>query len=277
MNRYRLRRDAPSFPWGAAVRAALTIAWFTALEAGRGRIVWLLAGAALAGSVFALLAGELAITETRGFRAGLLGAWLRSCAVLVAVAFTVASMVREIDDKGIDLVLSMPVPRGAYCAGKLAGLAVVPALSACACALALAWCAPPAQVAIWAASLYLELLIVTAMCVLCAFTFCQITWALATVVGFYVLSRAMAALQLMADARVHEPLAAPASVSGRLVGQLVDAIAFVLPDLDRFTESSWLIHGDGTMADLRFAAMQAAVYTALLGAAALFDLHRKAL
>ena len=48
-------------------------------------------------------------------------------------------------------------------------------------------------------------------------------------------------------------------------------------DLDRFTESEWLIHGAGTLADLGFAAAQASVYTALLGAAAMFDLHRRAL
>ena len=162
--------------------------------------------------------------------------------------------------------------RGAYCAGKLAGFAVVSVLSALACGAAMAWCAPPAQVAIWAASLGLELLIVNAMGLLCVLTFCQTALALGAVVGFYVLSRAMAALQLMA----HEPLAV-ASVAGRLARDLVDALAFVLPDLDRFTESSWLIHADGTLADLHFAAVQAAVYTALLAAAALFDLHRKAL
>ena len=38
-----------------------------------------------------------------------------------------------------------------------------------------------------------------------------------------------------------------------------------------------LIHGAGTIADLGFAAMQTAIYLALLCAAALFDLYRKAL
>ena len=273
MSRRPLVRHVPSFPPGAGLGAALAIARFTALEAVRGRLAWLLAGAAVAGCAFALFAGDLALTEARGVRAGLLGAWLRWCAVLAVAVFVTASMVREFDDKGIELVLSMSVPRGVYYTGKLAGHAFVSVLSAFACALALAWCAPPAQVAIWAASLGLELLIVTAMCLLCVFTFCQVTWALGSFLGFYVLSRAMAALQLMA----YEPLGAPPGVSGRVVRELVDALAFGLPDLDRFTESSWLIHADGTIADLGFAAAQAVVYTALLGAAALFDLHRKAL
>ena len=251
----------------------LVIARFTALEAARSRLAWLVAGAVIAGCVFALFAGELAITEARGFRAGLLGAWLRSCAVLTAVAYVVASMAREFDDKGIELMLSTPVPRGTYYAGKLIGFAGVAGLWTLAGASALVWFAPPVQVGIWAASLGLELLIVVAMSLACVFSLSQVTWALCVVMGFYVLSRAIAALQLMA----HEPLAAHATVSQRFVREFVDVLAFVLPDLDRFTESSWLIHGDGTMADLGFAAAQTAIYLGLLAAVALFDLYRKAL
>ena len=253
--------------------AVFTIARFTALEAARGRLAWLVAGFTLAGCVLATFAGEIAITETRGVRGGLLAAWLRACAVFTVSAFVTASAVRELHDKGLDLILSMPVRRGTYYAGKLAGFAGVSALSAAACGLALVWFAPPAQVALWAASLGLELLIVTAMSLLCVLTFPQIAWALGTVIGFYVLSRAMAALQLMA----HDPLADPASVVQQLIRALVDTLAFVLPDLDRFTESEWLIDGAGTVADLGFAAMQAVIYVALLCAAALFDLYRKAL
>ena len=253
--------------------AVFTIARFTALEAARGRLAWLVAGFTLAGCVLATFAGEIAITETREVQGGLLAAWLRACAVFTVSAFVTASAVRELHDKGLDLILSMPVRRGTYYAGKLAGFAGVSALSAAACGLTLVWFAPPAQVALWAASLGLELLIVTAMSLLCVLTFPQIAWALGTVIGFYVLSRAMAALQLMA----HDPLADPASAAQQLIRALVDTLAFVLPDLDRFTESEWLIDGAGTVADLGFAAMQAVIYVALLCAAALFDLYRKAL
>ena len=253
--------------------AVLAIARCTALEAARGRLAWLVAGFTIAGCVVAVFAGEVAITETRGVRAGLLGAWLRSCAVFTVGLFVIAGMVRELHDKGIELVLSMPVPRATYCAGKLAGFAGISVLLATACGLALAGFAPPAQVALWTASLGLELLIVIAMSLLCVLTFSQITWALSTVIGFYVLSRAMAALHLMA----HEPPAGSPSAADRLIRAFVDALAFVLPDLDRFTESDWLIHGAGTIADLGFAATQAAIYVALLGAATAFDLYRKAL
>ena len=253
--------------------AAFTIARSTVLEAVRGRLAWFVAGYTAAGWALALFAGELAVTEARGFRSGLLGAWLRSCAVFTTSLFVIASMVRELQDKGLELVLSMPVARGTYCAGRLAGFAGVSTLPTLACIPALAWFAPPEQVALWTISLGLELLIVIAMSLLCALTFPQATWALGTVIGFYVLSRAMAALQLMA----HGSPAAGMSVSQWIIGAFVDALAFVLPDLDRFTESDWLVYGAGTIADLGFAAMQTLIYVALLCASALFDLYRKAL
>lgn len=256
-----------------SVSATLAIAGMTALEAVRGRFAWLVAGFASAGCVLAVFAGEVAITESRGFRSGLLGAWLRWCAVFTVGAFAASSAAGDARDKGLDLMLSMAVPRAVYCAGKLAGFAAVAGLSATACALALAWFAPLSQTVLWAASLGLELLIVAAMSLLCALTFTHVAWAMSTVLGFYVLSRSIAALQLIA----HAPAADTGSAVLPFVRGFVDALAHLLPDLDRFTESQWLIHDAGTLADLGFAAAQAAVYTALLGAAALFDLYRRAL
>ena len=72
-----------------------------------------------------------------------------------------------------------------------------------------------------------------------------VPWAMSTVIGFYVLSRAMAALQLMA----HEPLVGSASAAHRFIRAFVDALSSMLPELDRFTESEWLIHSAGTLAD----------------------------
>ena len=256
-----------------AVNAVLAIARLTVLEAMRGRLAWLVAGFALVGCVLAVLAGEVAITGTQGLRSGLLGAWLRWWAVFTVCTFAVSSAVGDARDKGLDLMLSTSMSRGVYCAGKLAGFGVVALSSATACALALVWFAPLPQTALWAASLALELLVVTAMSLLSVFTFTHVAWAMSTVLAFYVLSRSMAALQLIA----HATAAESGSAAWPFVRAFVDALAYLLPDLDRFTESEWLIHGTGTLGDLGFTAAQATAYTALLGAAALFDLYRRAL
>ena len=252
---------------------ALTIAWITIVEAARGKLAWLVAGFLVAGCTLALFAGAIAITESQGFRAGILGAWLRSCAVFTVGLSIIASVAREFHDKGIELLLSLPVPRAAYYGGKLAGFAGISILSALACSLALAWFAPLAQVAIWGACLALELIVVASMSLLCVITFAHVTLASSVSIAIYLLSRAMAAIQLMA----HEPPGVPETAASQFIRVFVDALAFIVPDLDRFTESAWLVYGSGTVADLGFAAMQSGVYLTLLCAAGMFDLYRKAL
>ena len=60
-----------------------------------------------------------------------------------------------------------------------------------------------------------------------------------------------------------------------LMNRFIDGLAFVLPALDRFTRSDWLVYGDGGWEDLLFVVVQGGIYWALLSAAALIDLYRK--
>jgi hypothetical protein len=55
----------------------------------------------------------------------------------------------------------------------------------------------------------------------------------------------------------------------------VDAIAFLLPGLDRMTQTGWLIYAPAAAADVVHVVAQTAVYSLLLCGAALFDLQRK--
>ena len=52
-------------------------------------------------------------------------------------------------------------------------------------------------------------------------------------------------------------------------------LAFVLPGLERFTASEWLVYHTGGWHDLTFIAGQTVVYLLLLSGAALFDLYRR--
>jgi hypothetical protein len=56
---------------------------------------------------------------------------------------------------------------------------------------------------------------------------------------------------------------------------VVDIIAVLLPQLDQFSKTEWLVYGGGGGSDYLFIAGQTIIYVALLFAAACFDLHRK--
>ena len=247
------------------------IALFTFLEALRNRLLWLVLVFVLTGVGLAEFLGAVAITETRQFQSGFMGALLRAAAVFILSLFVITSVVREFNDKGVELVLSLPVPRSSYLLGKLAGFSGLAVLVAVLCGFFLLIYAPPLQVMIWTLSLCMELFIVTALSLLCLFTFSQVTAALSAVMAFYLLSRSMTAIQLMG----HFPVVSMDSLAQSVVVAFLDALAFVLPELDGFTLSAWLIYHTATWSVLLPILGQTAIYVSLLSAAAMFDLYRK--
>lgn len=113
------------------MRPALTIARYTVLEALRNRLPWLLLLMAAAAVAVSGFLNELALTESRQLQAALLGAVLRLAAVFLIATFVITSMAREVHDKGLELLMALPLPRAVYLFGKLAGfgaLALLPAL-----------------------------------------------------------------------------------------------------------------------------------------------------
>jgi ABC-type transport system involved in multi-copper enzyme maturation permease subunit len=265
-----MMHSAVRTPALSGVRAAVTIARYTVLEALRNRLLWLFGLAALAAIGLSGFLHELALTESRQLQAALLAAVLRLAAVALLAAFVVTSMVREAADKGQELLLALPMPRSAYLLGKLAGfgtLALLPALLFGALGL---FFAPPFQAALWTLSLLFELWIVAAFGLFCVLSLNQAMPALAATAAFYVLARSIGSLQLLSHAGgVHTELQQQWMARG------IDVLAAVLPRLDEFTQTAWLVYHTGNATALAAIAVQTAIYVVLLAAAAMFDLYRK--
>ena len=94
--------------------------------------------------------------------------------------------------------------------------------------------------------------------------------ALAAAFAFYLLARVIAALQLLGHGA-----GMVQSAGQQALNTGIDGLALLLPHLDQFTRSDWLVYHSGSGSELAAIAAQTAIYVALMGAAALFDLHRK--
>lgn len=252
------------------MRFVVTLARITVLEALRERLLWLAALVVITGAALAQFLHQVAITESREIETAVLAALLRMSAAFIVAIVVVSGMAREWNDKITELLLSFPVHRSRYVFGKLLGYAAVCGLLAVVFAVPLALYARSSGVLAWTASLVCELLIVAAVGVFCTLTLTRTLSALAAVAGFYLLSRSMSAIQVIAHATPE-----PASLAERLVARAADAIAWMLPALDRMTDTAWLIQVPPAAGALAALAGQSALYVALIGAAALFDLYRK--
>jgi ABC-type Na+ efflux pump permease subunit len=249
----------------AAILARLVL-----LEARRSALPWLaLASIAVALIVAAFLSG-VALTEGRELRVAVVAALLRTCAVFLIAVHVAASVQREIDDRGLEQMLSLPHSRAVHYVGRLAGFAACAALLAALFALPLAPWTAPAPLALWAVSLAAECSLVAGAALFFSMSLAQLVGAISATLALYLLARSISAIQAIAAG----PLA-DASLAGRLAHGAVDALAFMLPRLDDVTRTAWLLYGAPPPGAAAWVVGSLVLYAFLLSVAGLVDFYRR--
>lgn len=249
----------------------VTLARYTVLEARSTRLVWLYAGALLLVFAAAVFVHQLAITESMRVLIGFSAAATRLVAVFVLSLHVITSLVREFNDKGLELNLSFDLRRADYVFGRFAGFAVIGVLMAIIAGVPQMLLGAPEAAMQWTCTLALELVIVAALSLFCSLTFTQVMPAASFAAAFYLLAREMTAVRLISA----HPILGADTATNQLMAKFVDALSMVLPSLDRFTQSAWLVDAAGGWRVLGSCAWEALVYTALLIAAATFDFYRR--
>jgi ABC-type transport system involved in multi-copper enzyme maturation permease subunit len=246
---------------------------YTALEALRTRVP----GTALLALVLLVCASlfirELAVFEAMRFQTGFYAAAARLVAVFLTSVYVLASITREFNDKGLEVVLALDVPRTHYICGKLAGFMVVAMFIAVVMSLPLWILAPAGAACTWTASLMIELALIAALSLFCVVTFSQLLPAAGFVAAFYLLARCITAMRLMGA----HPISGEDTPSQQFASALVEGLGYLLPALDQWTATSWLVDSPPEPVQLLGIFLQGMVYLTLLTAAALFDFHRRSL
>lgn len=243
---------------------------FVWLELNRARLWWIALALIGIGIGIAEFTATIAITESGQHRLIFYATSMRIGSVFVMALFVSTSILREMDDKVAELALSRPVSRSEWYIGKLFGYVAGSVGLSVIISIPLIFQVPGAGLA-WCFSLLLELIIMVAAALAFAITLRQIPFALSAVAGFYILARGIAGMALISRG----PTVDLSATSSQFMARLVDLLAYALPDLDRFTDSAWLIDTAPSSADLGLLTLQTLVYTTLLVAVGLFDLHRR--
>jgi ABC-type transport system involved in multi-copper enzyme maturation permease subunit len=248
-----------------------TIARYALLEALRTRLPGLVLVALLAVLGASFFIETISVTEGARLQTGFYAAGARLAGVFIAGIFVLVSVTREFDDKGMEVLLALDLPRSHYILGKLAGFIAIAALIAIATSLPLAWLASPQAALQWMLSLSLELAIVVALAMFCIITLNQLAPAASFVLAFYLFARALTAIRLMSA----HPLVGADTLSHDAIRFLVEAMALVMPALDAWTQTAWLVNEPAPWPVIAQLAGQSALYVVLLAAATMFDFHRK--
>jgi hypothetical protein len=246
------------------------IARYTLIEAMRTRLPALVLVTLLALLASSFFMETIAVVEGNRLQTGFYAASVRLASVFIAAIYVLVSLTREFNDKGLDVLLALDLPRSHYILGKLAGFLAIAALIAAAAALPLAWFAPLPAVALWAASLAVELAIVVALALFAIVTLNQLTPAASFVLAFYLLARSLTAVRLMSA----QPLSGD-TLFHQVLRFMVETLALVMPALDAWTQTAWLVNGPAAWSAILPLLGLGALYVVLLAAATMFDFYRK--
>jgi ABC-type transport system involved in multi-copper enzyme maturation permease subunit len=257
-----LRHQTPHF-W--------VIAQLNLLETWRKQFFSAIALIILSAIALGTFAESLALTESDSVHIAFLATFLRLTLVISLTLFILNSQMLELKTRFLDQLFALPLSRTQWYFGKYLGFTVTALLISIAAALPLLTLAPWEQVLIWQASLFCELTLVAGVALLCSFTFNQTFSAFLVVIAFYLLSRSISAILLIG----HGPLHNPNDIWATLSTQAIEFIAWILPKLDQFSQTDWLIYHSGSLNTLGYVALQSVVYIGLIIAASLFDLQRK--
>lgn len=255
-------------PPRAAVSVFATIARFTVVDGLRSRfarVVLALVAVALALGAFG---GSLAITEGAAVSIVAFAPALRIAAVLTLVVFVAASTVHEFAERSLLLMLAAPLSRGRWVLAKFAGVAVLAAMTAAACALPVAVYAPAGTApgaAAWVLSLALELVVAGGLALMMATSLKQVPAAVLATTACYLLARVIGAALLLNE---RAPLAEQRAVADGGTWVL-KAVAALAPRLDLFTQTPWLLGTAPT--DLPAVVGQAVLYAAIVVTVATLD------
>ncbi|MFK5968572.1 MAG: hypothetical protein QM487_00360 [Candidatus Marithrix sp.] len=253
------------------MKQILTLATLVTLEALRTRFFAVIIILLIIGFGLSLFIGQITLIETVTYQSSVLAAFLRLSAIYVVSLFVITSMVHEFNNHSIYLWLSLPLQRSHYLIGKFSGFALIALVTSILFGIALLNYVPYMQVALWSLSLFCELLIITAVSLLCVLTFHQIVQAFSMVLGFYILARSIIAIQLMAQSS----LLNSQSWIDQFIDGLIELLAMLLPNLENFTQSGWLVYHTGNFNNLIEILLQTIIYVILLLSMSLFDLYRK--
>ena len=249
----------------------VTIARYTVLEAVRTRLPLLtlvVIGVLLGASFFVR---EIAITESGRFQTAFYAATVRFAAVFIAALYVIASVTREFQDKGLDVALALDLPRSHYILGKLAGFLTIGAALSVSVGIPLFALSGWEPVLQWTASLACELAVVIALALFCVVTFNNLMPAVSFVVAFYLLARALTAIRLIGA----NPVSGADALSHRVMTWFVEGLALVVPSLDAWTRTAWLVDQAAPWSDLLAISARGALFVLILAAAAIFDMQRR--
>jgi len=247
---------------------------YIVLTAVRDRLVLGLSLALLGAVLVAAFLGGATVMEGRDTALTFAGFSTRLILIAGLILFVCFHIQRSFENREIDLMLSRPVSRTQFVLitwAGFSGVAVFLTLVA-VIVLPIAGMPPPGALALWAASLLMEALVMVAAALFFSLSLRSAVASVMASFGFYLVARMEG---FMLGIVQSDWSATAANALGDVVSQAIYIVGLVMPRLDLFGQTWWLSYGDSEGGALVPLLAQTGVYLPLLLAAAVFDFRRR--
>jgi ABC-type transport system involved in multi-copper enzyme maturation permease subunit len=225
----------------------------------------------LAASLSAFIGGT-AVIEKREMMTAYIAVSTRLILVAGLVLFSCFHINRALDSREVDIIMSRPISRTNFIFGYVLSLVLVAAIAVVIGSLIVFGVARPEATALglWAFSLFLECTVMVTAALFFVLVLRSAVAGMLACLGFYVLARMIGLLTGIA-----------VTTGGDqgwwiiLSARAMELLAVMMPRLDLFTQTRWLVYGIGDEVGWFSILAQGTVYVSLLTAAAVFDFRRR--
>lgn len=251
----------------------LTTIRYILLTALRDRLfVGMMLGVVFATYVASVL-GSTAMVENQEMTVSLSAFSARLIVMVGMMVFVSFHLRHAFDTKEMDVLLSRPIGRCGLVLSYWLGFVAVALLIVLPVLGLMAWLSQTlgAGFVLWAVSMVLELCLVVAIALFTSFTLRSGVSAVLGSMGLYVLARMMGFFVATAGSQLLVT-SDPVRIAMR---EVLKAISMVVPRLDLFGNSEWLVRGGDVALLWQLMLPQTAVMVALLLLATMWDLLRK--
>ena len=230
----------------------------------------LLLGILVATAISATL-GSTAFIEEREMTLSFASSSSRLILMAGLIVFICFHIRNAFDTKEIDVILSRPISRSNLVISYWLGFSFVGLLLTIPVVAIIAFIGAVDFTGFigWSLSLVLEMCIVVALALFSAFTMRSAVTAVLGCMGFYILSRMMAFFVFTSNSGMFNDV--------KFIGLkwALQAISILLPRLDFFAKSDWLVYGFLSQQDWQICIAQALIFVPLLLAATMIDFRRR--
>ena len=246
---------------------------YVLLTATRDRLFFGLLIGILAAAYISSVLGSTAMLEPEQMTLSFTAASARVIIMVGIIVFIGFHMRNAFDAKEIDVLLSRPISRTTLVLSYWLGFAAVATLLVIPTVIMMYFVKVLSVTGflLWAVSLLLESLLVVSIALFASLTIRSGVGTVLASLAIYTLSRMMGFFINTTKSGIlfeeHQVNVVSTTV--------MKGISVIVPRLDFFAKSSWLIYGPKSYDDLTLFLMQAAVFIPLLLAAAVIDFKRK--